>query len=55
MPKCAKCNQDATCHVTEVYEGTGEVKEYHLWPNMLAISAVTSALSRAARLAAAPR
>ncbi|HEX4071633.1 MAG TPA: hypothetical protein VHX68_10695 [Planctomycetaceae bacterium] len=30
MPKCEKCDQDAAMHVTEVHQGTGEVKVFHL-------------------------
>jgi hypothetical protein len=30
MLKCAKCDKDATTHVTEVHQDTGEVKEFHL-------------------------
>jgi hypothetical protein len=30
MSKCAKCDKDATTHVTEVNQGTGEAKEFHV-------------------------
>ncbi|HUE14910.1 MAG TPA: hypothetical protein VMR25_12145 [Planctomycetaceae bacterium] len=30
MRKCSKCDKNATSHVTEVHQGTGEVKEFHL-------------------------
>ena len=30
MTKCDKCDKESTTHVTEVYQGTGEVKEFSL-------------------------
>jgi len=30
MSKCSKCDKNATSHVTEVHQDTGEVKEFHL-------------------------